>query len=55
LEKKKRPSVTDGDSNPGLLMLCTTDKYNKEQINVELFLVNFENKVMLDTMLQKTF
>jgi hypothetical protein len=47
---KKSPFVTAEISSSGFLRLCTTDKYNTEQTNVELFLINSENNVMLDKM-----
>ena len=55
--EEKIPLATAGLSNPGFLRLWTTDKYNRGQINVELCLVIFENKVrvMVGTMLQKKF
>jgi len=53
--EQKRPLANAGLSNSGFLRSCTTDKYNTDQIKVQLFLINFENKVMLDTMLQKNF
>jgi len=36
--EEKIPLATAGLSNPGFLRLCTTDKYNRDQMNVELFL-----------------
>ena len=53
----KEPLTTAGNSNPGYLRLCTTDKQDRDQMNVELCLVIFENKVrvMVGTMLQKKF
>lgn len=53
--EEKTPLATTRISNPGFLRLCTTDKYNTDQMKVELFLISFENKVMLDTLSQKTF
>ena len=36
--EEKIPLATAGNSIPGFLKLCATDKYNRDQMNVELFL-----------------
>ena len=51
--EEKRILATAGFSNSGFFYVLY-DRFNTDQMNVELFLVNFENKVILVTILQKT-
>lgn len=51
--EEKRILATAGFSNSGFFYVLY-DRFNTDQMNVELFLVSFENKVILDTILHKT-